>query len=287
MSRVASCLSVCISRNSTIHEFCSRIDGIGLNTAHHLMYSEIALPAFLGYDRGGPQMTSVPPLLEETYQRWKKLALDLCRSGGWPRDLIPLLGLSDGQWRRFMDIVHERAKPRKRVEGHPILIPPTSPTLYISFRHALNLRLRGEHTGARHFRDYLFGFVEPTVIPLAGIGGVVDSTPSLGSYGVRDMGRIIADRKVQPCNGPVHVAKHFCALADIALSSLMHRPLEELRGLQPKSILSAWEVSDMLNHEEADIDRLIEEYLTPLRCQLEGVRKETFDRWLPTIVVQD
>ena len=231
-------------------------------------------------------MTSVPPLSEEMYQRWKKLALDLCRLGGWPRDLIPLLGLSDGQWRRFMDAVHERAKPRSRVEGHPILIPPTSPTLYISFRRALNLRLRGEHTGARHFRDYFFGFVEPTVTPLAGLGGAVDSTPSLGSNGVRDMGRIIADRKVQPFNGPVYVANHFRALADIALSSLLNRPLEELRELQPKSILSAWEVNDMLNHEEAEIDRLIEEYLKPLRSQLVGVRKNTFDRWLPTIIVQ-
>ena len=232
-------------------------------------------------------MTSIPPLSEASYQRWMNLALDLCRSGGWPRDLIPLLGLSDGQWRRFMDIVHERAKPPRRVDGHPILIPPTSPTLYISFRRALNLRLRGEHTGARHFHDYFFGFIEPTVTPLAGIGGAVDSTPSLGSKGVRDMGRIIADRKVQPFNGPVYVANHFRALADIALSSLATRPLGELRELQPKSILSAWEVSDMLNHEESDIDRLIEEYLKPLRYQLEGVRKKTFDRWLPTIVVQD
>lgn len=231
-------------------------------------------------------MTGVAQLSEETYQRWKKLALDLCRLGGWPRDLIPILGLSDGQWQRFMDMVHERAQPRSRVEGHPILIPPTSPTSYISFRRALNLRVRGEHTGGRHFRDYYFGFVEPTTTPLAGHGGAVDSTPSLGSNGVRDMGRIIADHKIQPFNGPVYVANHFRALADIALSSLLNRPLEEVRELEPVSILSAWEVNDMLNHQESEIDRLIEEYLKPLRCQLEGVRKESFDRWLPSIVVQ-
>ena len=231
-------------------------------------------------------MPSTAPLSEEIYQRWKKLALDLCRAGGWPRDLIDLLGLSDEQWQSFLDAVHERAQPRRRVKGHPILIPPTSPTSYISFRRALNIKVPGEHTGGRHFHDYFFGFVEPTVSPLAGSGGIVDGTPSLGSKGVRDMGRVIADRKVQAHNGPVYVANHYRALADIALGSLMIRPLEELRGIQPEFILSAWEVNDMLNSEDTEIDHLVEEYLKPLRDQLEGLRKETYDQWLPTIVVR-
>lgn len=230
----------------------------------------------------------MPPTLtlsEETYQRWKKLALDLCRGGGWPRDLIHLLGLSDEQWKSFMDAVHEHAQPRRRVEGHPILIPPTSPTSYISFRRALNLSLPGEHTGDRRFHDYFFGYVEPTVSPLAGVGGIVDSTPSLGSKGVRDMSRIIADRKIQSCNGPVYVANHYRALADIALGALLIRPLEELRDIEPSEILSAWEVNDMLNGEDTEIDHLIEEYLKPLRRQLQGMREEAYDKWLPTIVV--
>lgn len=231
-------------------------------------------------------MSGAPPLSEETYQRWRKVAYDLCRMGGRPRDLIPLLGLSNEQWQSFMDAVHEHARPRRPVEGHPILIPPTSPTSYISFRCALNLSVPGEHTGGRRFQEYFFGFVEPTVTPLAGPGGIVDSTPSLGSKGVRDMGRVIADRKIQPDDGPVYVANHFRALADIALNSLLHRPLIELRELEPKSILSAWEVNDMLNFQEAEIDHLIEEYLKPLRCQLKRLREETYDRWLPTIVVQ-
>lgn len=231
-------------------------------------------------------MSGAPPLSEETYQRWRKVAFDLCRMGGGPRDLIPLLGLSSEQWQSFMDAVREHAKPRRPVEGHPILIPATSPTSYISFRRALNLSVPGEHTGGLHFQEYFFGFVEPTVTPLAGPGGIVDSTPSLGCKGVRDMGRIIADHEIKPHNGPVYVANHYRALADIALSSLMNRPMEELRELQAKSILSAWEVNDVLNHEAAEIEHLVEEYLGPLRFQVEGIRKEAYDRWLPTIVVR-
>ena len=78
------------------------------------------------------------------------------------------------------------------MEGHPILIPQTSPTSHISFWHALNLSLPGEHTGDRHFHEYFFGLVEPIAAPLTGPGGIVGSTPSLGLKGVRVMGRIIA-----------------------------------------------------------------------------------------------
>lgn len=224
------------------------------------------------------------PLPEETYLRLEKQALDVCSAGGEPRYLIPLLGLSENQWQSFMAAVHEHAQPRRPVEGHPILIPPTSPTSYISFRRALNLCLPNEWTGGLHFEEYFFGFVEPTVTPLAGPGGRVDSTPPLGSKGVRDMGRIIADHKIQPYNGPVYVANHYRALADIALSSLLNLSLEDMREIEPASILSAWEVNDMLNDEDAEINHLVEEYLKPLRGQLNGVRMNAYDRWLPTIV---
>ena len=224
------------------------------------------------------------PLPEETFQRWKDLARDLYRAGGRLRDLIPVLGLTEEQWQCFMDSVFEHATPRRPVEGHPILIPPTSPTSYISFRRALNLSTPDEHTGDLHFQEYFFGYVEPTVAPLTGPGGIVDSTPSLGSKGVRDMGKIIADEGIQPYNGPVYVANHYRALADIALDSLLDTPLEELREIDPKFILSAWEVNDVLNGDEAEIKQLVEEYLKPLRCQLEGVRRDTYDWWLPTIV---
>ena len=230
-------------------------------------------------------MPVAAPLSEEIYQRMKKLGFDLCRAGGRPRDLIHLLGLSQDQWQRFMDAVHEHAKPRRRTEGHPILIPPTSPTSYVSFRRALNICLPDEWTGGLEFEEYYFGYVEPTVTPVAGPGGRVDSTPSLGSKGVRDMGRIIADHKVQPYKGPVYVANHYRALADIALSSLINWPMQNLREIEASDILSAWEVNDMLNSEGDKIQHLIDEYLKPLRSQLKGLRKETYDWWLPTIVV--
>lgn len=98
------------------------------------------------------------------------------------------------------------------------------------------------------------------------------------------MGRIIADRKIQPYNGPVYVANHYRALADIALDSLMRCSLLDLREVEPRDILSAWEVNDMLNSEDSEIQHLIEEYLKPLRGQLNGLRRETYDRWLPMIV---
>lgn len=224
------------------------------------------------------------PLPEETFQRWKNLARDLWRAGGTIRSLIPLLGLTEEQWQSFVDSVHEHAKPPRPVEGHPILIPPTSPTSYISFRRALNLSAPGEHTGGLHFQEYFFGFVEPTVVPLTGPGGIVDSTPSLGSKGVRDMGKVIADAGIQPYNGPVYVANHYRALADIALDSLLDTPLIELREIEPKCILSAWDVNDLLNNGESEIEHLVDEYLKPLRRQLEGLRRDTYDRWLPTIV---
>ena len=98
------------------------------------------------------------------------------------------------------------------------------------------------------------------------------------------MGRIIAHHKIQPHHSPVYVANHHRALADIALSSLTNRPVEDSRDLEPQSVLSAREVDDMLNGDDDGIRHLIDEYLRPIRSQLKGLRKETYDRWLPTIV---
>ena len=171
------------------------------------------------------------------------------------------------------------------MEFYPAQIPPTSPTSYISFEHALNISLPGEHTGGGSFEGYFLACLKPTVVPLAGSGGIVDSTLSLGSKGVRDMGRIIADHEVQLYEGPVYVANHYRALADIALRGLLNAPIEKVRELYPRDILSASEVNDMLNFEEEEIDILVDEYLRPLGSQLQGIRKDAFDRWLPTVVV--
>lgn len=99
------------------------------------------------------------------------------------------------------------------------------------------------------------------------------------------MGTIIADHEIQPYNGPVYVANHYRALADIALSSLMNWPLQDLREIEAPDILSAWEVNDLLHNDGDEIRHLIDEYLKPLRSQLKGLRKETYDKWLPMIVV--
>ena len=129
------------------------------------------------------------------------------------------------------------------------------------------------------------GCLKPTVAPLAGPGKIADSTPSLGSKGVRDTGKIMAKYKVQPYDGPVYVADHYRALADIVLRELMDTPIEKVRELHPRDILSALEVNDMLNFEDEEIDLLVEEHLRPLGSQLQGIRKDAFDGWLPTVVV--
>ena len=61
--------------------------------------------------------------------------------------------------------------------------------------------------------------------------------------------------------------------------------MEDLRDLEPQSVLPAWEVNDMLNSDDDEIRHLIDEYWQPLRSQLKGLQRETYDRWLPTVVV--
>lgn len=228
-------------------------------------------------------MAFVAILSEETYQKWRDLALDLMRAGGRPRDLITLLGISEEQWKVFMDAVHEHAQPRKPSRDYPIIIPPTSPTSYVSFRRALNLKLPNEWTGDRHFHDYFFGFPKGTVVSLAGPNGVVDTTQTLGTKGVRDMARIIAENKIQSYNGPIFVANHYRAIADIVANDLMIASLDDLKPSRPKYVLSPWTINDFLNNVQDEIDLLVEDYLKPLRGQLEGPRRDAFERWLPTV----
>ena len=223
-------------------------------------------------------------LSEETYQKWKKLARDIWRAGGKPRDLIPLLGISEEQWEVFMEAVDEHIQPRKPTRDYPIVIPPTSPNSYISFRRALNLILPDEQTGDRHFHDYFFGFPKGTVTPLAGPSGVVDTTPVLGSKGVRDMGMIIAEHDIQPYQGPVYVANHYRAIADIAALDLTEELLDELIQAPLECILSPWEINDFLNNMESELELLIDEYLNPIRGLLKGPRLEAFELWLPTVL---
>ena len=156
----------------------------------------------------------------------------------------------------FHDWLINRTLPRYPDRRYPVLIPKTSPTSYISFKRALNLRLQGESTGDRHFEASFFGYPERPYVLLAGKNGWVDTTPTLGSRGVRDMGRLISDRGIKPYDGPVWVANHYRAIADLAILMLQGRCSAE--------VLPACEINDWLWSEE-DIDILVEDYLKPLR----------------------
>ena len=220
-------------------------------------------------------MTHASQLSEETFLKWKKLAMDLWRAGGKPRDVMPLLGLSEEQWRCFMDMIHASQQLLRPAPDTPIRIPPTTPTSYISFVCALNLKLPGEFTGDWHFHTSFFCNPGQSSAPLAGPGGWVDTTPSLGTKGVREMGRVIAARKIKPYDGPVYVANHYRAIADMVMDDLLEGPLD--------CIFPACTINDYLN-EEANIERLVNEYLKPMRGHLDQTRKAAFDRWLPTVV---
>ena len=219
-------------------------------------------------------MTHAAQLSDETFRKWKKLAMELWRAGGKPRDLIPVLGLSEEQWRCFMDMIHARHQLLQPASDTPIRIPPTTPTSYVSFVCALNLKLPGELTGDWHFRTSFFCNPGQFSAPVAGPGGWVDTTPSLGTKGVRDMGRVIAARKIKPYDGPVYVANHYRAIADMVMDDLLEGPLD--------CIFPPCTINDYLN-EEANIERLVNEYLKPMRGQLDLTRRTAFDRWLPTV----
>lgn len=205
----------------------------------------------------------------------KRIAWDYAREGGNLLRLPQILGLSERRWNEFIEWLRARGQPRVPDRNHPIQIPETSPTSYISFLRALNLRLPGELSGDWQFELSFFGFPEGTYAHLAGGNGLVDTTFSLGSRGVREMGHLIAENGIKPYDGPVWVANHYRAIADM----VMH----ELEGRCSEEVLPACQISDWMWSEE-DFDILVKDYLKPLRRQLRGPQREAFSRWLPTVV---
>ena len=206
------------------------------------------------------------------------IALAYCEEGGVLSDLPPVIGISKRRVEEYLDWLKMVTAPRFPDRRHPILIPETSPTNYISFERALNLRLPDDEefmTGDWHFETSFFGYPEPTYAPLAGRKGLVNTVPALQSLGVRDMGRTIADHGIKPYEGPVWVANHYRAIADMA----MHR----LLGPWPQDVLAACEIDDWLWSEE-DFEILVGDYLNPLRGLLGGELRRIFDAWLPTVV---
>ena len=206
----------------------------------------------------------------------KKIAWDFARNKGDLVQLPRVLGLTDERWNEFLQWLRARSEPRLPDTGYPILIPATSPTSYISFKRALNLRLPGELTGDWHFDVSFFGYPERSYAPLAGPNGLVDTTPTLGSRGVRDMGRQIADWGIKPYRGPVWVANHYRAITDMAMDRLQNWSWSA-------ETFPAHQIDEWLWSEE-DFDVLVGDYLKPMRGQIPGRLKEAYDEWLQTVV---
>ena len=205
------------------------------------------------------------------------IALAYCMEGGEIDDLPAVIGISEQRVEDYVEWLDVKTAPRFPDPRYPILIPETSPTSYISFRRALNLWLPGENTGDWHFETSFFGYPDPTYTPLAGRDGLVNTVSALGSRGVRDMGRFIADQGSKPYDGPVWVANHYRAIADIAML--------ELLGPSPQEVLPACQIDDWLWSEE-DFEILIGDYLKPLRVLLKAELGRIFDAWLPTVVFE-
>ena len=101
------------------------------------------------------------------------------------------------------------------------------------------------------------------------------TNPSLGSKGVRDMAQVLEDWKFRPHTGPVYVANHYRAVADLALW--------ELQKGQGPVLTEADKINDWIRTQE-DIETLKEEYLKPLRSQLGAPERKAFDEWMPSLV---
>jgi hypothetical protein len=101
---------------------------------------------------------------------------------------------------------------------YAIEIPPTSPQCYISFKHALNLRFPQEDTGEWHFLTAFFDDTEKNrSAPLAGQGKSVNTIPSLGNLGIREMSQVLKAQQIVSDNVPVYVANHYREIADLAM----------------------------------------------------------------------
>ena len=204
------------------------------------------------------------------------IAIAYSEAGGYIPDLPAVIGISQERIEEYLEWMRGKQRFPVPDRRYPIRIPETSPTNYISFKSALNLRFDEEFTtGDWHFEQTFFGYRKPTYPPLAGRGGLINTVPALGSLGVRDMSHVIADEGIRPYEGPVWVANHYRAIAD----TCMHR----LSGSYFKEVLSPCQINDWLWTED-DVDTLVEDYLKPLRMLTRGVRREVFDKWLPTVV---
>jgi hypothetical protein len=167
----------------------------------------------------------------------------------------------------------------KEVNLRPVAVPETHPGHYISFKHALNLRFSDEDTGDWHFQSAFFYCADlpssDRPIPLAGVGEAVNTSPSLGIKGVRDMANVMAQAKIltNP-NQPVYVANHYRAIADLAMI--------ELQQAQRPNCATNDAINSWLDTPE-QIKHLKQDYLEPLANQLSGEALRIFKEWILTV----
>ena len=166
--------------------------------------------------------------------------------------------------------------PSPDVLLQPVVIPATTPRRYVSFNWALNLREPGEDTGDWHFNAMFFWRSDqaPRSVNLAGEGTTVDSTVALARQGIRDMALQLARHKVLPLNGPVYVANHYRAIADLALLELLQERTPRIAAV---CVINQW-----LDTKD-QVVTLVQDYLGPLGAQLRGPSREVHAAWLPTI----
>ena len=211
-----------------------------------------------------------------SYEEWDDLSGGYVAGGrGTLEGFRKAMDLSESAERAFEEEFRVRNGPWRPIHDTPVLIPATSSKRYISFQFALNIRFPWEFSGAGHFRETFFGDKEPCYAEVAGTGTAVDTTPSLGSKGVRDMAQLLDKYKVRPHNGPVYVANHFRAIADISL--------EELQLGQGFVLATAYKINDWIRTRE-DMETLREEYLKPMRSQLGKAETRAFDKWIPGVI---
>jgi hypothetical protein len=158
---------------------------------------------------------------------------------------------------------------------YAIEIPPTSPQCYLSFKHALNLRFPQEDTGEWHFLTAFFDDqTQNRSAPLAGEGKSVNTTPSLGNLGIREMSQVLKAQQIVSDNVPVYVANHYRAIADLAMSQLLKS--------QMPTIATTRSINQWLDTEE-QVNQLVNHYLMLLRSQLDEDTKNIFDQWIITV----
>lgn len=206
---------------------------------------------------------------------WDDLRFEYLVSGGTEEGFKKAMGWSESVHNAFEEEFRTRNEPRRPTIDTPILIPDTSPSRYISFQFALNLKLPWEFSGDWHFQEMFYGYKEPQYARVAGTGTPVDTNPSLGSKGVRDMAQVLEDWKFRPHCGPVYVANHYRAVADLALWELQ-------KGEGP-ALTEADKINDWIRTQQ-DMETLKEEYLRPLRSQLGAAEQKAFDEWMPSLV---